>query len=94
MKTIKRVIDGKEYNVQSGLVKSVRGADDGRGSSYSNTYVQINLDKSTNEIWGDFHCSIGHNEWTQYHEDSIVGLGNYADQNFTLSDLTEALQMV
>ena len=93
MKTIKRAIGGKEYNVKSGLAREVRGADDGLGS-YSNTYVQINLDKDTGEIWGDFHCSIGRNSWTEYHEDNIVSLGMYADNKFQLEDLAEALSEV
>ena len=91
MKTVKRTIGGKEYKVKSGLVGTVRGADDGLGS-YSNTYVQINLDKSTSEIWGDYHCTIGRNSWTEYDDNNIISLGFYADKNFSLADLEEALR--
>ena len=86
MKTIQRVINGKSYNVESGLVKAIRDADNGLGE-YSDTYIQVNLDKSTREIWGDFHCSIGRNSWKQYHDSNIVMLGNYSNSKFVLSDL-------
>lgn len=90
MKTIQRIISGKSYKVESGLVDTIRKADNGL-RDYSDTYVQVNLDKSTNEIWGDFHCSIGHNSWKQYDDSNIVTLGNYSNSKFTLSELAFAI---
>lgn len=92
MKTIKRKLNGKEYNVESGLVCRVQRADDGRGE-YSNTYIQINLEKSTNTIWGDYHCSIGRNNWQEYNNPDIVMLGCYSNRRFGLADLSGALSV-
>ena len=90
MKTIKRNLNGKDYKVESGLISRIKNADDGRGE-YSSTYVQINLEKSTGIIWGDYHCSIGRNNWQEYHDPDIITLGYYADKRFSLSDLADAL---
>lgn len=91
MKTTKRTINSKAYKVESGLARDIRSADDGRGA-YSSTYVQVNLDKLRGEIWGDLHCSIGQNSWIEYHRPNIFVLGLYADKNFKLSDLSDALE--
>ncbi len=86
METIKRIIGGKTYNVERGLARSIRNADDGRGG-YSNSYIQVFHDKSTDELWGTYHNSIGRNSWTEYHDDDIDSLGFFADKNFVLEDL-------
>lgn len=42
---------------------------------YSPFYGELMFDTSDGEIWTDVFCSIGHNEWKEYHSDSIVNLG-------------------
>ena len=93
MKTAKRIIGGKQYNVEAGLAGDIRAADNGLGE-YSDRYVQVNLDTATNEIWGDFHVSIGRNNWTEYHDKNIIALGNYSDKRFKLTDLETALKRI
>ena len=91
MKTIKRELNGETYKVMSGLAADIRAADDGAGE-YSTTYVQVNLDKRYNTIWGDFHFSIGRNSWTEYYDKNIVTLGLFSDRNFTLNVLEDAIK--
>ena len=43
---------------------------------YSGKYIQVNYDPKTNEIWGDYHYSLGHNTWTVYHDENIINCGN------------------
>lgn len=43
---------------------------------YSGKYIQVNYDPKTNEIWGDYHYSLGHNTWTVYHDKNIINCGN------------------
>ena len=93
MKTAKRTISGKQYNVEIGLASDIRSADNGLGS-YSDRYMQVNLDMETNEIWGDLHVSLGRNNWIEYHDKNIITLGNYSDKNFKLSDLGKALERI
>lgn len=46
---------------------------------YSGRYIQISYDKSTGEVLTDFHCSIGQNSWTEYHDPNIVRICNASD---------------
>lgn len=48
------------------------------GGSYSSIYGHLMLDRSNGEVWTDQFCSIGHNSWTQYHDDAIINLVSWA----------------
>lgn len=37
-----------------------------------NCYMQISYDRDDGAILSDFHCSLGGNSWTQYHDASII----------------------
>ena len=41
---------------------------------YSPCYGEIMLDAETGEIWTDEFCSLGHNEWKEYHNPAVVNL--------------------
>ena len=43
----------------------------GRG----NSYIEIFYDKSTGECWSKYHCSLGGNSWTEYHDPNIIRCG-------------------
>jgi hypothetical protein len=87
MKYTKHTYNGHTYNVERGLVKDIKSADDGRGD-FSATYVQVNYDTSDNTIWGDWHCSTGHNEWNQYHSTDIIRVGNFCGHT-TLDEICD-----
>lgn len=43
---------------------------------YSGQYIQVNYDTADGRTWGDYHVSLGHNSWTQYHSPSVINVGN------------------
>lgn len=45
------------------------------GGIYSPRYGYLMYDMQTGEIWTDEFYSLGHNEWKEYHSDSIINLG-------------------
>ena len=44
------------------------------GGRFSSYYGEMMLDTETGEIWTDEFCSLGHNEWKEYHNPAIVNL--------------------
>ena len=42
---------------------------------HSPRYGYLMFDKEDGEIWTDGFYSLGHNEWKEYHSDTIVDLG-------------------
>lgn len=58
-----------------GAVKDYRSANKYGFLSPSYGYLMIDLEDG--EVWTDYFCSIGHNNWNEYHKDSIVNLINY-----------------
>lgn len=42
---------------------------------HSPRYGYLMFDKEDGEIWTDEFYSLGHNEWKEYHSDTIVDLG-------------------
>lgn len=40
--------------------------------AYSDKYDEIFYDMSTGEVWTKFQVSIGHNSWTEYHDENII----------------------
>lgn len=46
-----------------------------KGGAYSSEYAYLMLDKATGEVWTDYFCSLGHNDWKEYHDSNIINLG-------------------
>ena len=42
---------------------------------YSPRYGYIMYDSEDGQLWTDEFYSLGHNEWKEYHSDTIVNLG-------------------
>lgn len=42
---------------------------------YTPRYGYLMFDKSDGELWTDEFYSLGHNEWKEYHSNTIVNLG-------------------
>jgi len=42
---------------------------------YSPRYGHLMFDRGSGEIWTDEFYSLSHNDWKEYHSDTIVNLG-------------------
>lgn len=42
---------------------------------YSPSYGYLMFDSEDGQLWTDEFYSLGHNEWKEYHSDTIVNLG-------------------
>lgn len=38
-------------------------------------YLQLNYDPKKNEVFADFLCSLGHNDWKEYDDSNIILIG-------------------
>lgn len=38
-------------------------------------YLQLNYDLKKNEVFADFLCSLGHNDWKEYDDSNIILIG-------------------
>jgi len=56
----------------AGLTKNLKGY-------YTGHYVQISYNTKNGEILTDYHYNLGHNSWTQYHDKSIINIGNISE---------------
>ena len=53
-------------------------------------YVQISYDRGDGSILTDYHCSIGQNSWTQYHDASIITVCN-ASRAMTMQQIADCI---
>ena len=42
------------------------------------TYLEVHYDLDEDEAYTHFHCSLGFNSWTEYHDPAVIRVGNYA----------------
>lgn len=56
----------------------------------SGRYIQISYDTETGEILTDYHCSLGHNSWTRYHDPAIITICT-ADYHMTMQEIADAI---
>lgn len=59
------------------------------GDNNEGCYTQISYDMDNGEIICDDHVSLGEQEWTQYHDNSIITIGNFT--KITMEELKEAI---
>ena len=53
---------------------------------YSPRHGYLMFDKEDGEIWTDEFYSLGHNEWKEYHSDTIVDIGKMmSDQEIKIN---------
>ena len=43
---------------------------------YSPRYGRLMYDREEGSLWTDEFYSLGHNEWKEYHSDTIINLGS------------------
>jgi len=61
------------------------------GGYYSGEYMQINYDKTTHEVWGDYFVSLGQNSWNVYHDENIIRIGNICNP-VTMAEIAEMIE--
>lgn len=69
-----------------------RANSEGRNSS---RYGYLMYDKATGEIWVDEFYSLGHNEWKEYHSESIINLGKMMEArniDVTMKNVKEVIE--
>lgn len=41
-------------------------------------------------VWTVFQCSLGHNSWTEYHDENIVKICN-TDEHMTMQEIADCI---
>ncbi len=54
-------------------------------------YVEVFYNLETDEVYNHVHVSLGHNSWTQYHDENVIRIGNF-DQKVTKAHLKELIK--
>lgn len=54
-------------------------------------YVEVLYDMEKDEVYNHVHVSLGHNNWTEYHDDNVIRIGNFA-QKVTKAQLKELIE--
>ena len=69
-----------------------KAASDTRGLTgpYNSDYIQISYNTSDGEVLTNYHCSLGHNSWTQYHDRDVIAVCN-ADGPMTMQQIADAI---
>lgn len=55
-----------------------------------NCYIQISYNTRTGEVLTDYHCSIGGNSWTEYHDAAIITIGN-TNRHMSMQDIADKI---
>lgn len=53
-------------------------------------YVQISYDRADGEVLADYHCSLGHNSWSQYRQSSIINIC-FLDYPTTMQEIADRI---
>jgi hypothetical protein len=57
---------------------------------YSGSYVQINYDVSTGDVWTDYHYSLGQNSWTEYRDSDVITVCR-TSCHMTMQEIADAI---
>lgn len=57
------------------------------GENNKGLYLQIDYNYITGKVLTNFHCSLGQNSWTEYHDNDIIRIGNYT--NATMQQIAD-----
>lgn len=78
------------YGLKMHGLRKVAGETKSLSGPYSPEYLQLNYDRSTGEVWTDFFSSIGHNNWTEYHDENVFNCGNLCSP-YTMQELADII---
>lgn len=59
-------------------------------SPRSGGYTEIFYDCSTGEVWAVEQISIGHNTWTEYHDENIIKICE-TERHMTMKEIKESI---
>ena len=45
---------------------------------YDGTYLEVHYDLEEDRVYTHFHCSLGMNSWTEYHDPAVIPVGMYS----------------
>ena len=45
---------------------------------YDGTYLEVHYDIEEDKVYTNFHCSLGGNSWTMYHDPDVIPVGTYS----------------
>ena len=60
-------------------LKKAAGATKGLNGYCSGEYIQVSYDTATGQVLADYHYNLGQNSWTQYHDPSVITIGNLSE---------------
>lgn len=78
------------YGLTMRGLRKAAGDTKGLTGYYSGHYVQISYDTSDGEILTNYHYSLGHNTWSQYHDSDIITVCN-ASEPMTMQQIADAI---
>ena len=55
---------------------------------YEGTYLEVHYDLEEDEVYTQYHCCLGHNSRSEYHDPAVVFVGFY-DEHVTMKELKE-----
>ena len=58
--------------------------------SFDSRYDEIFFDKTTGEVWTRFHCDLGHNEYTVYHDSNVIKVCTTSN-HMTMQQIADAI---
>lgn len=70
-------------------LKKVSGETENYGE-YSSMYAEIFYDRATGEVWTVHQCSIGHNTWTEYHDENVIKIGD-TSSHMTMQEIADCI---
>ena len=73
-------------------LKAASGYTENYGA-YSGCYVELFYDKSSGEVWGNYHCSLGQNSWTVYKDPDVVKICS-TSRHMTMQEIADEIHRV
>lgn len=83
----------KKINTHNLTMTGLRkAASDTKGLTgpYNSDYIQISYDTNGGTVLTNYHCSLGHNSWTQYHDRDIIAVCD-ANGPMTMQQIADAI---
>lgn len=81
------------YGYKMNGLKAAAAETKGLRGYYDAAYVQISYDRATGDVLTNYHVSLGHNSWTEYHDSDVVTVC-YASEHMTMQEIADAVAAV
>ena len=57
---------------------------------YSDKYNEVFYDIGNGEVWTKFQVSLGHNNWTEYHDPNVIKICN-TSRHMSMQEIADAI---